>query len=57
MAPEKVLFYKGLFSLAYLIIFTMIIFIFDELHFPTIDRVLFSNILGRAFIIKCIIIK
>ena len=55
--PESLLFYKGLFSLGYLVVFTLIIFIFDELHFPTIDSVFIANMFCRAYFIIFNIIR
>ena len=55
--PETLLFYKGLFSLLYLFIFTIIMIIFDDLRFPNFDKKLLANIFMRSYFIVFNIIR
>ena len=59
--PESLLFYKGLFSLVYLFLFTLIVIIYEKikggLKIPTIDNLFIANMLCRAFFIIFNIIR
>ena len=55
--PETLLFYKGLFSLAYLSILTLSLFIFDKINLPTLNGTFFANIFCRLYFVIFNIIR
>ena len=55
--PETLLFYKGLFSLIYLVIFTLVLIIFDKFNFPELDLKFLANIFCRLYFIFFNIIR
>lgn len=55
--PETLLFYKGLFSLAYLFILTLSLFIFDKINLPTLNGTFFANIFCRLYFVIFNIIR
>ena len=55
--PEALLFYKGLFSFVYLSVFTLLLFFFDPIQFPSFDKTLLSNIFCRLYYIVFNIIR
>ena len=55
--PETLLFYKGLFSLAYLSILTLSLFIFDKINLPILNGTFFSNLFCRLYFIIFNIIR
>ena len=55
--PETLLFYKGLFSLAYLFILTLSLFIFDTINLPILDKYFLANIFCRLYFIIFNIIR
>ena len=55
--PESLLFYKGLFSFGYLIIFTIVLYFYDDIGLPTIDKDFYANIICRLYFIVFNIIR
>ena len=55
--PETLLFYKGIFSLIYLVIFTLSLIIFDKLNFPELNLIFLANIFCRLYFIIFNIIR